>query len=336
MNARTAISNALPIVVGCLLAPMALAQGQSSQGQTKGAATQAGAGKTAPAAAPAAPPPDVNAGKQLATGGNPTKGVTACVTCHGAQGEGNAAGGFPRLAGQSASYMAEQLAGYADGRRQNPIMAPIAKGLSENERQAVSAYYASLQAPATPSTQASPSGPSAQGPSAAGPGGQPLSADARRRAEMLLRWGDEKLQVQGCVNCHGPGGAGEPPAYPYLSGQHAGYLAATLREFKTDARKTDESGLMPTIAKKLSDSDIDALSAYLAQLPPPANLQDDTMQIRRQAAQGAMTPSGRQAGQSAPSGTGTEQGGPVTGGAQGPGGGGGGSGSGPSGSSTGR
>ncbi|MRG13030.1 c-type cytochrome, partial [Escherichia coli] len=49
----------------------------------------------------------VEQGKALATSGSGS--VLACATCHGAQGEGNAAGGFPFLAGQGANYLAEQL-----------------------------------------------------------------------------------------------------------------------------------------------------------------------------------------------------------------------------------
>src|SRR5206468_5928665 len=43
--------------------------------------------------------------------------VAACNSCHGAQGEGNAAGGFPRIAGQTYSYLAHALESYASGSR---------------------------------------------------------------------------------------------------------------------------------------------------------------------------------------------------------------------------
>ena len=45
-----------------------------------------------------------------------------CQACHGAQGEGNPAGGFPRLAGQTADYLAAQLRNFADGRRASAVM----------------------------------------------------------------------------------------------------------------------------------------------------------------------------------------------------------------------
>jgi len=67
-------------------------------------------------------------------GANPA--AMACVTCHGAEGEGMAAAGFPRLAGLSAGYMKKQLADFASGERANPIMQPIAAALSSEEADA--------------------------------------------------------------------------------------------------------------------------------------------------------------------------------------------------------
>lgn len=55
-------------------------------------------------------------------GANPT--ALACVTCHGANGEGMAAGGFPRLAGLSAAYMRKQLEDIRSGARSAPVMQP--------------------------------------------------------------------------------------------------------------------------------------------------------------------------------------------------------------------
>src|SRR4051794_12563631 len=76
---------------------------------------------------------------QPATGGNATGAqiasqgvggnVPACVSCHGAKGEGTPAGNFPRLAGMPRAYFINQLKAYQDGRRVNAVMMPIAKGL---------------------------------------------------------------------------------------------------------------------------------------------------------------------------------------------------------------
>jgi protein-disulfide isomerase len=69
-----------------------------------------------------------DAGAGIATNGTPG-GVSACATCHGGHGEGNADAGFPRLSGLSPRYMREQLAAFANGQRDNPIMTPVAKAL---------------------------------------------------------------------------------------------------------------------------------------------------------------------------------------------------------------
>jgi cytochrome c553 len=49
-------------------------------------------------------------------------------------GEGRPAGGYPAIAGQPQAYLERQLEAYADGRRADPVMAPLAKRLSREER----------------------------------------------------------------------------------------------------------------------------------------------------------------------------------------------------------
>lgn len=249
-----------------------------------------------------------NAGMQIANSGAPKNGVPACASCHGANGEGNAASGFPRIAGQPKTYLAHQLAAYGSGSRSNAVMAPVAKALTQQQIDAVVTYYAAL--PAAPPERAQASGQDDKGD---------------KRGQTLATVGDDKLGVQGCVNCHGPGGAGEAPTYPYLAGQHKTYLTAAMGEWKSGARNTDPSMQMNMIAKRLSDSDIAALAAYFSSQPPP--------QLHRgnaPATAGSGAP-GTQADTTPVRGTGSEQGAATSGGSQGPGGGGAASGSGPSG-----
>lgn len=63
---------------------------------------------------------DMMVGKTIATQGT-AKGVAACISCHGAKGEGSAAAGFPRLAGVNAAYLSEQLSAFAGGERQSTL-----------------------------------------------------------------------------------------------------------------------------------------------------------------------------------------------------------------------
>ncbi|MGL5485790.1 MAG: c-type cytochrome, partial [Shewanella sp.] len=51
-----------------------------------------------------------------------------------------------------------------------------------------------------------------------------------------------------------------------LAGQHANYIKLQLTKFRDAGRHNDLNGMMQDVAKKLNDSDIDALSKYLASL----------------------------------------------------------------------
>jgi cytochrome c553 len=68
-----------------------------------------------------------------------------CASCHGADGVG-IADIYPNLAGQKAAYVASQLKAFRDGQRKNMIMAPMAKGLSDDDIENLAAFYASLPA----------------------------------------------------------------------------------------------------------------------------------------------------------------------------------------------
>jgi cytochrome c553 len=297
---------------------LAAQNGQAQgQGQAQGPGQASALGNPGASAAQAEGQANLQAGQQLASAGAPDKGVTACLGCHGAQGEGNAAAGFPRIAGQSQAYLAKQLGAYANDSRVNPIMQPIAKGMNAKQIRDVSAYYASLgdapDAAASAGAQPKPT-------SGAGAGAE--------RGHVLSEIGDNNKEVQACANCHGPGGMGKQPAYPYLAGQHAGYLTAAMGEWKNGSRKTDPSGQMPHVAMQLADADVAALSAYFSAQPAPPSATKFVSVPAGSSEKPVVDPGPGAPGPTGPGGatirgTGTEQGAPTTGGAQGPGGGGG-------------
>jgi cytochrome c553 len=156
-----------------------------------------------------------------------------------------AAKGNPRLAGQAAGYLAKQLDDFASGGRTSPVMTPLAKSLTEQQRTDVATYFASL---ATPYDTAI----------------GPADATLFERGQLLARSGDESKQLQACANCHGPGGSGERFAAPYLEGQSATYMAATIKEWKSGARENDPGKQMVVVARRLDDRDIAAVAAYFA------------------------------------------------------------------------
>ncbi len=64
-----------------------------------------------------------------------------CVACHGPSGI-SVAPIYPNLGGQKEQYLVEQLKAYRDGTRSNPIMAPMAKLLTNTHIANLSAYLA--------------------------------------------------------------------------------------------------------------------------------------------------------------------------------------------------
>jgi cytochrome c553 len=187
---------------------------------------------------------DIAAGKQLVHQGN-NKGATACIACHGANGEGNAAAGYPSLAGLSMKYIAKQLHSYQQGTRQNPVMQPIAKALSNSDIQNVAAYFSGL----TPATSGS-------------------ASNLNTTGKHLAMSGDWDKTIPACFSCHGPGGRGVDPYFPALAGQHAGYIRSQLEAWRNGKRHNDENDLMKGVAKRLSKQQIQAVSEYLAALSP--------------------------------------------------------------------
>jgi cytochrome c553 len=69
----------------------------------------------------------------------------ACAACHGAKGI-SPSGTFPNLAGQKAEYLAAQLKSFRGKTRANPLMAPMAASLKDEDIDNLAAYYASLKA----------------------------------------------------------------------------------------------------------------------------------------------------------------------------------------------
>lgn len=64
-----------------------------------------------------------------------------CVACHGV--DGNSENPiYPRLAGQYEDYLLRAMLDYKSGARQNPIMAGMVAGLSEQDMQDLAAYFA--------------------------------------------------------------------------------------------------------------------------------------------------------------------------------------------------
>jgi len=189
-------------------------------------------------------------GRLVAMGGSEAGGSgMACIACHGAQGTGDGSGAFPRLAGQAGWYMYKQLIDYASGARPNNVMSGIAQRLSEQEMEAVSAYYAAIDAPFRPVLGT-------------------IDAQTLQWGGQLAAVGSAERGIPSCANCHGPNGTGNPPSVPYLAGQYANYMTHQLQLWKDGVRYNDAMNVMSAIADKMTEEDMRAVSEYYARVRP--------------------------------------------------------------------
>lgn len=85
----------------------------------------------------------MKAGRKMFVDGAPERGVRACASCHGEKAEGQA--GFPRLAGQRADYLYDQLKVFGGKLRPHGVlMSEEVKMMTASEMRAVAAYLQSL------------------------------------------------------------------------------------------------------------------------------------------------------------------------------------------------
>jgi cytochrome c553 len=75
--------------------------------------------------------------------------------------------------------------------------------------------------------------------------------------------GKKKAQ-EVCAACHNMDGISTIADYPKLAGQYPDYMAKTLRDYKSGARKNP---IMAGMAQGLTQKDIDDVSAYYSSLP---------------------------------------------------------------------
>jgi cytochrome c553 len=165
---------------------------------------------------------------------------TPCVACHGI--DGNSVNPeWPSIAGQHESYVIRSLKAFRDGSRQNPLMSPMAVGLTDEDIADLAAWF---------------SGQTARGGEA--------EPSKLKLGQKVYRAGNMEEQSMACAACHGPTGRGNPLAsYPAIQGQHALYVAAQLRAYKSGARTSDPNQMMRAIAARLSEAEIDAVSSYV-------------------------------------------------------------------------
>ncbi len=164
-----------------------------------------------------------------------------CGACHGADGN-SAAPNFPKLAGQGERYLLKQMNDIKSGNRNVLEMTGLLTNMSEQDMADIAAYFASQN----------------MGVGAADPA-------LVKAGEALYRGGKLAEGMPACTGCHSPDGAGNDAAgFPQLGGQHAQYVAKQLTDFREGNRTNDgDSMMMRSVAAKLSNKDIQAISSYI-------------------------------------------------------------------------
>jgi hypothetical protein len=184
---------------------------------------------------------DATKGGNLYTNGDASRGVMACVACHGNAGNSTITQN-PKLAGQHAAYLQKQLHEFTTPTRNNAVMTTIAKALSAEDVRDLAAYLEQQK---------------------------PAPGAAKNKATIdlgkkIYRAGIADKHVPACAACHGPAAAGIPAQYARLAGQHQDYTVAQLTNFRTGARTN--SAQMNAIGKRMSDEEMAAVADYIAGL----------------------------------------------------------------------
>jgi cytochrome c553 len=164
-----------------------------------------------------------------------------CFICHGTDGESSSPV-FPRLAGQHAAYVERQLADYKSGKRASSTMRPMVEDLGPADFKALGAFYASRPTMLHPVDD----------------------TELAQMGRFIYLRGNPYSGVAACASCHGPQGHGTE-TLPRLAGQHAQYVENQLRAFNKRER-TNDNAVMQSVAAKLTELELKAVSAYLSGL----------------------------------------------------------------------
>ena len=163
--------------------------------------------------------------------------IQTCATCHGAQGNSENPA-WPKLAGQGAKYIVQQLRLFKNNVRHNVLMNAQVATLSDQDMQDIASYYAAQSR-------------------------KPGATDPKlfSLGESIYRGGNAENEVPACLSCHGPDGAGNPAAaFPRLSYQHALYTQERLKVFRLGV---SHSEIMNGVSANLSDDEIKAVASYI-------------------------------------------------------------------------
>jgi cytochrome c553 len=163
------------------------------------------------------------------------KKAEACFVCHGVNGN-SLKSNIPILAGQGMRYIYLQLKDFKEGRRRDPNMDVMAANLTREDMFDLGAFFAAQK---------------------------PLNNGFKADPEKAAR-GQAKVTETLCTMCHLGGLIGQNEI-PRIGGQRYDYIVKQLSDFKA-MRRTNDAGNMTSVAKTLSDEDIDNVAQYVSGL----------------------------------------------------------------------
>lgn len=175
-----------------------------------------------------------------------------CQECHGADGNGEglnkgAAGKFAKLAGQYPDYITKQIREFRSGERKQDLMAIMARSIDDSDAADIAAYFASQK-------------------KMQGQGNNHASSGT---AKNLFNNGDASRTMLPCASCHGVDGKGiDAPGQtiPVIGGQDLAYLEKQLQDWRSGERHNSAGGVMNIYTKQLTDTEVQALAAYISGL----------------------------------------------------------------------
>jgi cytochrome c553 len=204
----------------------------------------------------------VGAGSTAAQNLERGKDINAtCAGCHGEFGQGGKKGEYPRLAGQRAAHIADQLRAFRNRTRINLPMFPYTqeRELSDADIEDVSAYLAGVELPT-------------QWPEFKPDDDALTRLSAMEKVMIIPRApGDldrgRAIYQKECAACHAPTGMGRGK-FPRLVGQYTAYLKKQMDAFVKGDRPHDEVELLG-ILNRLGEQDMNDVLAYLTLIQAP-------------------------------------------------------------------
>lgn len=181
------------------------------------------------------------------------KKVAMCMGCHGIigyQASFPEIHKVPKIAGQSATYIASALTAYKGGDRKHPTMRAIADSLSDQDIADLAAYYSTLglkEGDAPPAALA--------------------SATPEAVQALITRDKDNN-----CTKCHGANfNTPNDGTVPKLAGQYADYLFVALKSYriKNNPHLGRSNAVMgqQVETKKFTNAELKTLATYISTLP---------------------------------------------------------------------